>query len=626
MRTVTYRLEDLENLRIDIGFVGENEHSKVRIEGLKAFTEYPNAVPAMSVTPPIGESYPAVVERNGDYVEWVVADSDLAVSGSGEAQLSFVQDEVIMKSYKFCTKIHKSIVPTGEAPDPLDDFITRASAALADIPQTIDDALEQAKESGEFKGDKGDKGDPGEQGEQGEPGEPGQDGADGKDGKDGEDGQDGTDGISPTVTVTDITGGHRVVITDATGDHPFDVMDGQGGGGTVTVDDELSDTSTNPVQNKVITGEVTSLKEAIENQPETKSTDADSGAFDITDSSGNVVARFQNGYIKTQKFDSTDLFELPSYYPDYLDTKCERIKALMKSVGGDGDAFIFITDQHMDNNLAKNTHHSFKMIKYVAEKCRINKLFCGGDLKNGGSEQYADEFRQAIGGRCYMANGNHEYLSNGDEKTLDYWSTATTEDEIGNHDRRYFYVDNPKNMVRYIVLSSYAEEQTPGQGASIGFEQDQQDWLADAMDVDTGWSIVIFAHAFYVPVDMTAPVLRLPTQREAMLDVIDANANGHDVFIIQGHTHFDAIEETTGGFPILITTCDKWQKADGSDQYEPWLHARTPGTITEHAFDVCVLDRNQRKITAVRVGAFSSGSDETDATLTEAGERVISIT
>ena len=373
-------------------------------------------------------------------------------------------------------------------------------------------------------------------------------------------------------------------------------------------------------------GEIDGLKEAIANEvPQIKSTDADNDVFDIADPSGNVVARFENGYIKTQKFDSTDPFELPSYYPDYLDMKCERIKALMKSVGGDGDAFIFITDQHMDNNSAKNAHNSFKMIKYIAEKCRINKLFCGGDLKNGGDEQYADEFRQAIGGRCYMANGNHEYLSNGDEKTLDYWSTASTEDEIGNHDRRYFYVDNPRNKVRYIVLSSYGEEQTPGQGASMGFEQDQQDWLADAMDIEAGWSIVIFAHAFYVPVDMTTPEVRLPTQRKAMLNVIDANANGHDVFIIQGHTHFDAIEETEGGFPILITTCDKWQKADGSDQYEPWLHARTPGTITEHAFDVCVLDRNQRKITAVRVGAFCSGSDETDATLTEAGERVINI-
>lgn len=43
----------------------------------------------------------------------------------------------------------------------------------------------------------------------------------------------GEDGISPTITITDIPGGHRVTITDA--DHPqgqsFDVMDGEGGGG-----------------------------------------------------------------------------------------------------------------------------------------------------------------------------------------------------------------------------------------------------------------------------------------------------------------------------------------------------------------------------------------------------------
>lgn len=41
----------------------------------------------------------------------------------------------------------------------------------------------------------------------------------------------GEDGYSPTVTITTITGGHRVTIRDARGDHKFDVMDGQGGGG-----------------------------------------------------------------------------------------------------------------------------------------------------------------------------------------------------------------------------------------------------------------------------------------------------------------------------------------------------------------------------------------------------------
>jgi len=42
-------------------------------------------------------------------------------------------------------------------------------------------------------------------------------------------GSPGTPGVSPTVTVTDITGGHRVTITDGSGSHTYDVMDGQDG-------------------------------------------------------------------------------------------------------------------------------------------------------------------------------------------------------------------------------------------------------------------------------------------------------------------------------------------------------------------------------------------------------------
>ena len=50
-----------------------------------------------------------------------------------------------------------------------------------------------------------------------------------KDGTDGEDGTNGDDGYSPTVTVTDIEGGHRVAVTDAEGTQSFDVMDGADG-------------------------------------------------------------------------------------------------------------------------------------------------------------------------------------------------------------------------------------------------------------------------------------------------------------------------------------------------------------------------------------------------------------
>lgn len=43
------------------------------------------------------------------------------------------------------------------------------------------------------------------------------------------DGTDGVDGVSPTVSVSTITGGHQVSITDANGTNAFNVMDGEDG-------------------------------------------------------------------------------------------------------------------------------------------------------------------------------------------------------------------------------------------------------------------------------------------------------------------------------------------------------------------------------------------------------------
>lgn len=85
------------------------------------------------------------------------------------------------------------------------------------------------------RGEKGDKGDTGAQGIQGEQGiqgakgdkgDKGDTGATGAKGEQGERGLTGQDGISPTVTITPITGGHRITITDKDGEHSADVMDG----------------------------------------------------------------------------------------------------------------------------------------------------------------------------------------------------------------------------------------------------------------------------------------------------------------------------------------------------------------------------------------------------------------
>lgn len=50
-------------------------------------------------------------------------------------------------------------------------------------------------------------------------------------GQKGDTGSNGADGVSPTVSISDITGGHRVTITDANGTQSFDVMDGADGSG-----------------------------------------------------------------------------------------------------------------------------------------------------------------------------------------------------------------------------------------------------------------------------------------------------------------------------------------------------------------------------------------------------------
>lgn len=98
--------------------------------------------------------------------------------------------------------------PTDETPTPsqqsvidqtiaaLNDGVERAETAaenaeqaVADVQETVDAALQEAKDSGEF---------------------------------------DGEDGISPEITVTAITNGHRITVTDVSGPHTFDIMDGRG--------------------------------------------------------------------------------------------------------------------------------------------------------------------------------------------------------------------------------------------------------------------------------------------------------------------------------------------------------------------------------------------------------------
>ena len=109
-----------------------------------------------------------------------------------------------------------------------------------------------------IKGEKGDRGEQGLQGIQGEKGDKGEQGLQGVQGEKGEKGSDGADGFSPSITVSENTEtSYKLLITDK--NSSFTTPNLKTSGDSVTVDDSLSDSSENPVQNKVISGEISSL-------------------------------------------------------------------------------------------------------------------------------------------------------------------------------------------------------------------------------------------------------------------------------------------------------------------------------------------------------------------------------
>ena len=144
MANVSYKLKDLEKRTIKIGYVGENDHMHVLIDCKEAFDEYPNAVATMAIVPPEGEDYPKAVTRNGNIVEWLVKNSDVAAEGDGEFQLTFTEDNVVKKSVTGRFSVERSISGNGTAPSGIDDWLTDANEKLAEVEAATQEAEDAA--------------------------------------------------------------------------------------------------------------------------------------------------------------------------------------------------------------------------------------------------------------------------------------------------------------------------------------------------------------------------------------------------------------------------------------------------------------------------------------------------
>lgn len=243
MNDIKIKLCEISTKVLPIGFEGEQNSRRVIFDASEQFTEYPSASASLTVKPPVGNIYPKATTRDGNNIIWEIAASDCANDGDGEYQLTFTQGEAVRKTWNGFTKVYKSLVGNGSAPTPVEDWIEDAQAALNALEYLSASASSLpygSSATAEMTDVDGHKniaiGVPA--------GAPGQDGVSPSititditgghrvsvtdaNGTHTFDVMNGTDGVSPVVTVTNITGGHQVTITDATGNHTFNVMDGQ---------------------------------------------------------------------------------------------------------------------------------------------------------------------------------------------------------------------------------------------------------------------------------------------------------------------------------------------------------------------------------------------------------------
>lgn len=138
MRTININLDELTAKPLDIGYAGESHHVKVVFHCATFFRVYPNAVASMLVSSSDGTIYPVSLTRENSSLTWFISDGDVAHAGGGRYQLTFTQDEEIVKTAFGSYSISASMEVNGDPPEPIENWMQEAQNVLNDL-KSFDD-------------------------------------------------------------------------------------------------------------------------------------------------------------------------------------------------------------------------------------------------------------------------------------------------------------------------------------------------------------------------------------------------------------------------------------------------------------------------------------------------------
>ncbi len=306
--------------------------------------------------------------------------------------------------------------------------------------------------------------------------------------------------------------------------------------------------------------------------------------------------------------EDVNVADIPSYYFDgnYLDNRVDVINDAIKECTGGCETFFWITDIHWEPDL--NTRKSPLLIKYIASKTGINRILNGGDTGNSQviCENAIAQLRNAIGSnKVYTVTGNHE-IGDATRYERPFYRVA---DELRGHcsdivygddEKSYFYFDNTNNKIRYIGLSSFGLYLNNYYDSC--YDEEQLAWFKNvALNVQDGWTIIIFTHTLYW-VDYESDKMSVSRSgADSFIDAIDNyNGNGKIACVLMGHTHRDRIHIGGSGVPYIITASDRHVAYHGDINVE-----RIPGSISEQHFETVVVDKGKKQIKLFSIGAMA---------------------
>ena len=355
--------------------------------------------------------------------------------------------------------------------------------------------------------------------------------------------------------------------------------------------------------------------------------------------------------------------QLPSYYNDYMVSKVSQIKSLLSDAGDNKIAFAMFSDSHMElSGSALNGGNSGKLIYEAMKECQIPLALHIGDAQSNSPQpteakaieslEKFNEMVEPLQGRIFQILGNHDGAwgepadTNGDG-TADTYPYNLTRDKtykyaLGkNHmglsavfcaDGSYFYVDDHTSHTRFIMLNMCDKPyQTNANGTMAdsgntmkGFviRQTQIDWMISSLNVPEGWSVITCTHAPVHPNvvgwdEQFRGILKAYKDKTAYTatyagiygwDALNINADfrnykGDFIVHLCGHAHNDYHYKASGyGIDMMTVACDG-RVSNNTYMTDESYQNRALGTVYEQCVDVVVIDKNDKTISTVRLGA-----------------------